>query len=248
MSDQEGPAHLSQLRFAALVSFAAAALVIGLGGLISGQPVSLLATLLQSAAISGCVAGYVAILRRRGDAADWHDTATVSNPATRPDFEPTTRTLNEQGVTIKLLELMALGDRYGNKFSIAVVGVDHFESVRRHYGQSIANAALRAIAAALTETLRMPDRLGRHGEERFLVLLPETDIHGARQIGERLRAAVSRADVDTGGATRLGFTVSIGVTSHRRGDDLYNLLSRATRAMEQARDLGCNRVLIDLAA
>ena len=166
----------------------------------------------------------------------------------RPDLDATTFVLNQQSITVKLLELIALGERYGNKLSVAVVGVDHLRHVNETYGREVGDIALRAIAAALAETIRMPDRIGRHGDDRFLVILPETDIQGARQIAERLRCAVSEVTVDAKRHTQVGLTVSIGVSAYRRGDDLQSLLSRATRAMTQAKLLGRNRVLTDLAA
>lgn len=168
--------------------------------------------------------------------------------ATTPDYDPLTRTLNQRGIATKLLELMALGDRYGNKLSIAVAGVDHLNDVNNHWGRIVGDHALRLIAEALAETVRMPDRLGRWGDDLFLVVLPETDLQGARRIAERFREAVADVEIEADQRARINMTVSVGITAYRRGDDLRGLLDRAVRAMEAAKHQGRNRVLTDLAA
>jgi len=168
--------------------------------------------------------------------------------SSNPDYDPLTRTLNQRGIATKLLELMALGDRYGNKLSIAVAGVDHLKDVNDQWGRIVGDHVLRVIAEALTETVRMPDRLGRWGEDLFLVVLPETDLHGARKIAERFREIVAGVEIEADQRTRIQMTVSVGVTMYRRGDDLHGFLNRAVRAMEAAKNQGRNRVLTDLAA
>jgi len=168
--------------------------------------------------------------------------------SSNPDYDPLTRTLNQRGIATKLLELMALGDRYGNKLSIAVAGVDHLKDVNDQWGRIVGDHVLRVIAEALAETVRMPDRLGRWGEDLFLVVLPETDLHGARKIAERFREIVAGVEIEADRRTRIQMTVSVGITAYRRGDDLQGFLERAARAMEAAKHQGRNRVLTDLAA
>lgn len=166
----------------------------------------------------------------------------------RTDTDPLTLTLNQRGLTVKLLELMALGERYGNNIAMAIISIDHLDEVAEKYSRPVADKALLAIASELTDSLRMPDVLGRWADDQFIAVLPETNLHGAQQIGERLREAVSRAQFEGKRGLVLTLTASIGVTVFRMGDDLHNLLSRATRAMNVAKSQGCDRVRTDLAA
>ena len=166
----------------------------------------------------------------------------------RTDTDPLTLTLNQRGLTVKLLELMALGERYGNNIAMAIISIDHLDEVAEKYSRPVADKALLAIACELTDSLRMPDVLGRWADDQFIAVLPETPLQGAQQIGERLREAVSRAQFEGKRGLVLTLTASIGVTVFRMGDDLHNLLSRATRAMNAAKSQGCDRVLTDLAA
>lgn len=159
-----------------------------------------------------------------------------------------TYNLEEQGLTTRLLELIALGDRYGNTFSLALISVDYLEDVREQYGTAITETLLDEVSNALAHTLRMPDRLGKFEYGIYLVVLPETTLPGAIQIAERLRTAVNELDIEVSPRTHIHTTASIGVTSFRRGDDLQGLLDRAYRTLRGAQKQGKNCVVPDMAA
>lgn len=164
------------------------------------------------------------------------------------ELDELTQTLSRHGITVKLFEFMALADRYGNRLSVAVVGIDHLQDLVSEYGEHARDSALQTITEVLTETIRMPDRIGRYDEDKFLTILPETNMSGACQIAERIRSAVYKTDIGIANRRKVRLTVSIGVTVFRRGEDVNQLLSRATRILEQAKTQGRNRVLTDLAA
>lgn len=164
------------------------------------------------------------------------------------ELDELTQTLSRHGITVKLFEFMALADRYGNRLSVAVVGIDHLQDLVSEYGDKARDSALQTITEVLTETIRMPDRIGRYDEDKFLAILPETNMSGACQIAERIRSAVYKTDIGITPRRKVRLTVSIGVTMFRRGEDLNQLLSRATRILAQAKTQGRNRVLTDLAA
>ncbi len=112
---------------------------------------------------------------------------------------------------------------------------------------SLANAArydhvfslvLQTLVQSLETCLREGDQLGRWGGEEFLVLVPGTDLNGASEFAERLRAKVEA----TGFGLREPVTVSLGVAECNSGDSLKSLLARADRAMYRAKEAGRNRV------
>lgn len=250
MAEDQESEHRRRASAVGAAVFVAAMVVIVLMDLARGRELEPVWLVLQAMLLAVAAATAVILGRRRPSAASPAEPRAQAAAAAsaRLDLDPVTRTLSDHGITVKLLELMALGERYGNKLAIAVADVDHLCLINERYGKDMGDRALRAIATVLSDTIRMPDRLGRNGDDQFLIILPETDIHGARQIGERLREAIARVEIDAEQGDLVRLTASIGVTAYRRGDDLSNLLSRATRAMKQAKLMGRNRVLTDLAA
>jgi diguanylate cyclase (GGDEF)-like protein len=176
--------------------------------------------------------------------------AQATDSAAQPEqtiTDPLTRTLNRRGITIALLDLMALADRYGHRLSIAMLDVDHLRQVNESHGKRAGDAVVATLAAILTDTLRMPDRVGRYTDNEFLLVLPETVLNSACSLGERLRERCAEAPIDAGSET-LRTTISLGVTEFRAGEDLESLITRAESALHQAKAKGRNCVVCTEAA
>jgi len=180
--------------------------------------------------------GHIAaqVLRARGE-------APAAEPVD-PSIDPLTRTLNRRGVTIALLELMALADRYNHRLSVAMVAIDRLEQVNTEHGQDTGDRMLVAVAETLADTLRMPDRVGRYSGNEFLLVLPETALDDACRLAERLRGEAEHISV-AAGEEKVISTLSIGVTEFRRGEDLELFVSRAEGAIVEARGKGYNTVV-----
>jgi len=146
-----------------------------------------------------------------------------------PNIDALTRTSNERGLTISILELMALADRYGHKLSIGMIKVDGIEGLEK----SAADDAMINMAGLMTESLRMPDRIGRFKNDVFMVLLPESDITGADIVASRLRENLEQGKTEDYADA---VSVWIGMTEFQRGEDLQSLLDRVEAAAEQSRN------------
>ncbi|CAA7621454.1 putative Diguanylate cyclase [Magnetospirillum sp. LM-5] len=139
--------------------------------------------------------------------------------------------------------------RYGRPLSVLIMDADHFKSINDGYGHAVGDEALKAIARVAATCLRDADLLGRLGGEEFGVLLPETDLAGARELAERLRAAVAEIDLTVaGGSVRP--TISIGGADlSAEGEGIDSVLARADQALYRAKERGRNCVeLVALAA
>jgi diguanylate cyclase (GGDEF)-like protein len=148
-----------------------------------------------------------------------------------PNIDELTRTSNERGLTISILELMALADRYGHKLSIGMVRVNGTESL----DSDAADNTMINMAGLMTESLRMPDRIGRFRENVFMVLLPESDISGAAVVADRLMDYLGNPVT---GDDSKAVSVQIGMTEFQRGEDLQSLLSRVESAVNDAANEG----------
>jgi diguanylate cyclase (GGDEF)-like protein len=103
---------------------------------------------------------------------------------------------------------------------------------------------LRSIAACCRRNLRAADLLGRYGGEEFSVLLPVTDLAGATEVAERLRASVAACPLSDR-HPQLRVTLSLGVAQAGvETADLSGLLKRADAALYEAKTGGRNRVVV----
>lgn len=93
--------------------------------------------------------------------------------------------------------------------------------------------------------MRTPvDNVARYGGEEFCVIMPETELEGARVVAERIRAAVEAMEFMVGDR-RVPVTVSIGVASVVPPTAEYSreLLKQADVLLYEAKAAGRNRVM-----
>ena len=76
--------------------------------------------------------------------------------------------------------------RYDQTFSIVLVDLDDFKKINDTYGHVIGDKVLQEFASLLKNRLRVEDIAARYGGEEFIMLLPQTDIDGAKGFTERL--------------------------------------------------------------
>ena len=134
--------------------------------------------------------------------------------------------------------------RSGEPALLLALDIDHFKRVNDRYGHIAGDAVIQAVAAALLDSVRPMDLVARIGGEEFAIILPNTGVEGAVQMGERLRLAIEEAPW-----SERGITVSVGAAtaeSHTVGLDA--LLEHADRALYRSKQAGRNRVTLADAA
>jgi diguanylate cyclase (GGDEF)-like protein len=147
---------------------------------------------------------------------------------------------NSRSVQDTLLRMTAQAGRTLQPLSAVMLDLDHFKGVNDGWGHPKGDEVLAAVGAALRQTVRRSDFIGRYGGEEFLALLPDTDRAGALLMAEKLRAAVE--GVRVAGLDR-AVTVSAGVaTLPDDAADGSRLLRAADRVLYAAKANGRNRV------
>jgi len=132
--------------------------------------------------------------------------------------------------------------RYGKKLSLLSLDVDHFKKINDTYGHDAGDAVLKAFANVLRSSVRHSDICARMGGEEFVVLLPNTNLEGARILAERIRRAVSSNPVEYGNSMII-VTTSIGVAEFRKGmENIDQLIKDADIALYRAKERGKNKV------
>jgi diguanylate cyclase (GGDEF)-like protein/putative nucleotidyltransferase with HDIG domain len=131
--------------------------------------------------------------------------------------------------------------RTGRPVSLIIGEIDGMGRLNTERGHGDGDKALKQVAEHMNKWKRRIDSAGRIGGEKFGVLLPETDEHGAFLVAERLR----RASRQTFGNRSLPLTISFGVASFpEHGDQFGVLMGAATRAVDAAVELGRDRSVV----
>lgn len=157
--------------------------------------------------------------------------------------DPLTGLANRRHLSELFRREVARQKRDGKPLALLVIDIDLFKAVNDRYGHLVGDACLKRVTTAIESCLRNTDIAARFGGEEFIVVLPETDLSGARIAAERLRRAVEETTIQVADAA-LHVTVSIGVAILQRDEraDFDLLLESADHAMYRAKELGRNRV------
>jgi diguanylate cyclase (GGDEF)-like protein len=117
--------------------------------------------------------------------------------------------------------------------SVALLDLDHFKAFNDREGHPAGDALLRGVAAAWRRELRGIDVLARYGGEEFGLVLPGCSVAEGAAIVDRLRAM-----------TPLGETSSAGVAAWDGVEGADALVTRADRALYQAKRAGRDRTVV----
>lgn len=133
--------------------------------------------------------------------------------------------------------------RYGERFTVALIDLDHFKRINDTHGHQVGDQALMAFASAASMVLRDTDTLARWGGEEFLFLMPNTSPQKALIALDRVRdALVSITVSDAAPELRLRF--SAGLALHQGDEGTEATLERADQALYRAKSEGRHRSVV----
>jgi len=153
-----------------------------------------------------------------------------------------TDTFNHRYFSARIEEEFNRAIRYNLSLSCILLDIDDFKWVNDTYGHRRGDTILREVASVIKGTIRKTDFLARYGGEEFVIILPQTDLAGAYQEGERIRQAVRGHSYGEGHHTKR-ITLSLGVAAFpgRTIATVDDLIRAADSALYQAKRLGKDR-------
>lgn len=154
-----------------------------------------------------------------------------------------TQVANKRALEDFLDKEVARARRYGRNLSVMMLDLDHFKEVNDRYGHLTGDVVLKEFAALIKPRIRREEIFARYGGEEFVVVLPETDISGAKEFAEALRCMVESHVIAFEGQF-IKVTVSIGIaqfdpTVHLTPEDL---IKAADKNLYVAKNRGRNCV------
>lgn len=129
--------------------------------------------------------------------------------------------------------------------SLLMLDIDFFKRINDQHGHIVGDQALRMVANRLRHNLRFYDTPFRYGGEEFSIILNNTCLNGAIQIGQRICQLISDQPFVINADLQLHITLSIGIASLTMDDDDkgLKLLHRADQNLLLAKEKGRNQAV-----
>ena len=137
--------------------------------------------------------------------------------------------------------------RHERNLSCIVLDIDSFMKIIDKYGHQFGNEVLQDTAEVIKDNSRISDIVARYDRDKFISLLPETEIESAMILAKRLRRLVEGETFSFGENNEtIPVTICIGATSYKpsmgKDIDIYNLMDIADKALKIAKEKGRNSV------
>lgn len=107
------------------------------------------------------------------------------------DRDPLTGFYNHRYLHERLAEEILRAQRNRAPLSLLMIDLDDFKLVNDSLGHVFGDEVLRWVADQIRDELRGSDVAARYGGDEFAVILPETSAAGARDVGQRIVAALA---------------------------------------------------------
>lgn len=123
--------------------------------------------------------------------------------------------------------------------SVGLVDLGGFKNISDGPESAAGDHILKELADLVTNAARPTDILSRYDDYTFGLVLPLTNLMGARIVGERLRNRIAShaIPIDAKGPS----TISIGMAERRGGiEEADALITRAEKALRHAKQMGGN--------
>lgn len=164
----------------------------------------------------------------------------------KADLDGLTGIANRRHLDRHLQAQAALCQRHKIPLSVIMLDLDHFKTYNDNYGHLAGDSCLKKVAKVMQRQVQRPtDLVGRYGGEEFSVILPDTDETGAQILAEKIRQSVSALAIpheNNSAAPHVTLSLGVATCVPEPGFNPADLVSRADKALYQAKQAGRNRV------
>lgn len=135
--------------------------------------------------------------------------------------------------------------RYHRPLSILLLDIDKFKKVNEDFGHQIGDRVLCELSQILKQNVRTVDIVARFGDDKFIILLPETKKTQAKNLAERILRNVKKYDFFKEELNVQELTASIGVAGFPEDAGMTSeIIDKVNKALRQAKLEGGSRVIL----
>jgi two-component system cell cycle response regulator len=133
--------------------------------------------------------------------------------------------------------------RHTRDLCFIMFDIDHFKKINDVHGHLAGDFVLKELARIVQGRIRRDEVFARYGGEEFAIVLPETNLEGARALAEGLREKVEQSRFVFQNES-IKVTISIGVSMLTEPDKTsMDLIRNADAKLYEAKRGGRNRVM-----
>ena len=192
------------------------------------------------AALTLAIAGALATRLGRPLARMFADTAKLARQA---QTDGLTGLANRRALDERLESELDHAHELGSNLSFVLADLDNFKQINDRYGHQAGDAVLRAVSAVFLESVREIDQAARFGGEELALVLPGTQLLGARRLAERIRRAIEDLRVLAPNGELIRVTSSFGAAAYPTYGSVDTLVAAADAALYEAKNAGKNTVM-----
>jgi len=130
------------------------------------------------------------------------------------------------------------------ELAVLLIDIDDFKKINDKYGHPVGDKVIKVISELALSVLRTEDTIGRIGGEEFLCIAPRADSEQAKNIADRMVAAVEQYEFKILEAESFKVTISVGVAQFgQEAQYTSTLYANADKALYKAKEQGKNKVV-----
>lgn len=156
-------------------------------------------------------------------------------------YDPLTGLSNRRDMHEKIQTEYSRLSRSHNPACLLLCDIDHFKLINDTYGHEAGDKVLKDLSHHFKTMTRQQDIVARWGGEEFLFLLPDTNLHNAKQAAENIRAKIEKIPFIAADQT-IFITLSIGVANLAEQRSITDSIAKADKYLYMAKQNGRNQV------
>ena len=111
------------------------------------------------------------------------------------------------------------------RITFIFIDLDNLKEINDRFSHQTGDEALKILAKAIKENIRLTDAAVRYGGDEFLIALPSEGIDTAKKVIRRIRNSVRREKFKT------SISITAGITEWKVGEDIVKAIKEADRKM-----------------